>query len=109
PDTIPVWQIMGSTLLIVAVTFAAIRYRRSCPYLVVGWLWFLITLLPVIGLIQVGSQSMADRYTYIPLTGITIMTAWGANDLLMGLRQRRTILSILGVGVIFALTVVTWR
>ena len=56
--------------MITAVSFFAFRRRISNPYLMVGWLWFMVTLLPVIGLVQVGMQSMADRYTYISLTGL---------------------------------------
>ena len=60
------------------VTGAAWRLRERCPYLLVGWLWYLGTLVPVIGIVQVGGQAMADRYTYIPLIGIFIILAWGA-------------------------------
>ena len=58
------------------------RPRRTRPYILVGWLWYLITLVPVIGLVQVGMQAMADRYTYVPLTGLFIIIAWGVPDLL---------------------------
>jgi Flp pilus assembly protein TadD len=60
----------------------AIRLRRTCSYLLLGWLWFLGTLVPVIGLLQVGSQAMADRYSYIPSIGLYIMICWGVHDLL---------------------------
>src|SRR5205823_775564 len=60
----------------------------SYPFLPVGWLWYLGTLVPVIGLVQVGSQSMADRYTYVPLIGLTIVTAWGIPELV---RHRSTL------------------
>lgn len=109
PASISLWQILASALLLIAVSVAVIRYRRSHPYLLVGWFWFLVTLLPVIGLIQVGGQSMADRYTYIPLTGLFIIAAWGINDLLRGWRQRQAFLSILAGLVICALTAATWR
>ena len=67
--------------LLAIVTALAVGARRDRPYLLVGWLWFLVSLLPVIGLIQVGAQSMADRYTYLPLTGPFIMLVWGGRDL----------------------------
>ena len=70
-----------SALALLALTIGAIAYRRSAPYLLVGWLWFLITLTPVIGLIQVGVQSMADRYTYVPYIGLYIAIVWGAEAL----------------------------
>jgi Flp pilus assembly protein TadD len=77
----PAWKISGSVLLLAALTGLAVRGARRYPYLQVGWLWYLGTLVPVIGIVQVGSQSMADRYTYIPLVGIFIAGAWGLRDL----------------------------
>ena len=68
--------IAASGFLLFAITFVAILYRRKYPWLLVGWLWFIVTLIPVIGLIQVGMQSMADRYTYIPSIGIFMMLVW---------------------------------
>ena len=63
-----------------AISVAAIRLAKIRPFLLVGWCWYLGTLVPVIGLVQVGVQSMADRYTYIPLIGIFIIAAWGAAE-----------------------------
>jgi tetratricopeptide (TPR) repeat protein len=79
--TIPTWQVIGSALLLVAISILVLRAARTRPYLAVGWLWYIITLIPVIGLVQVGVQAMADRYTYIPLIGIFIALAWGIADL----------------------------
>jgi tetratricopeptide (TPR) repeat protein len=76
---------------------------------VVGWFWFLITLVPVIGLVQVGVQSMADRYTYIPLTGLFIMTAWGIPDLARGLKYREVFLALLAGTIIITSTILTWQ
>jgi tetratricopeptide (TPR) repeat protein len=76
------WAAVGACLFLLAVSAAVIGQRRERPYLVVGWFWFLGTLVPVIGLVQVGIQVMADRYTYVPLTGIFIMAAWGIPGLL---------------------------
>ena len=67
-------------LALVAISVAAVRLARIRPFLLVGWCWYLGTLVPVIGLVQVGVQSMADRYTYIPLIGIFIIAAWGAAE-----------------------------
>jgi tetratricopeptide (TPR) repeat protein len=75
-------QISILLLLILAVTFLAIVLIRKIPYLSVGWFWYLGTLVPVIGLIQVGSQAMADRYAYVPLIGIFMIIAWGVPQLL---------------------------
>ena len=63
-----------------AISVAAVRLAKIRPFLLVGWCWYLGTLVPVIGLVQVGVQSMADRYTYIPLIGIFIIAAWGAAE-----------------------------
>jgi hypothetical protein len=79
------WQVAGSAALLVAITVLVLR-ARSRRYLLVGWLWYLVTLLPVIGIVQVGGQAMADRYTYLPLIGLFIMVAWGISDLIPGRR-----------------------
>jgi protein O-mannosyl-transferase len=79
----PASLVVGSALVLAAVTLLAWMQRRRRPYLLVGWLWYVGTLVPVIGLVQVGSQAMADRYAYIPLTGILVMVVWGAADLLV--------------------------
>lgn len=75
--SLPVWQVVGSTVLLIGITALVIVLARRKPYLAVGWFWYLITLLPVIGLLQVGSQAMADRYTYVPLIGVFVMLTWG--------------------------------
>ena len=74
--------VASSALLLMALSAGALLCARHHPYVTVGWLWYLITLAPVIGIIQVGSQSMADRYTYIPSVGLFIVAAWGCADLL---------------------------
>jgi cytochrome c-type biogenesis protein CcmH/NrfG len=78
PPSLPVWQIAGSAAILVAISVLALRR----PYLTVGWLWYLGTLVPVIGLVQVGLQARADRYTYIPMIGISIMLAWGMAEII---------------------------
>jgi len=88
--SLPVWQVVCSVLALMGVSFAAIRLARSAPYLAVGWLWYLITLIPVIGLVQVGYQAMADRYTYVPMTGLLLMVGWGIPRL-MGAWAGRTL------------------
>lgn len=81
-EGIAAWKIVGSLLFLGAVSYGVFRYRRRNPYALVGWLWYLVTLVPVIGLVQVGEQAMADRYTYVPLIGIFMMIAWGIPALL---------------------------
>ncbi len=108
-SNIPLWQAISSLFILLLLSAAAMRAWRRCPYIMVGWFWFLITLAPVIGLIQVGNQSMADRYTYIPVTGLFIMAAWGIPDMARGLRCRKGILALLGAAVIIASTALTWQ
>lgn len=79
-DSLAGWQVGTSALVLLAVTAVALKFRAR-RYLLTGWLWFLGTLVPVIGLVQVGDQAMADRYAYIPLVGIFIMIAWRIADL----------------------------
>jgi protein O-mannosyl-transferase len=82
PVHLPVWQVAGAGLILLAVTVVAVCVAGRMPSLAVGWLWYLGTLVPVIGLVQVGMQARADRYTYIPLVGIFIMLAWGVPEAL---------------------------
>jgi tetratricopeptide (TPR) repeat protein len=84
----PVWQVGLLGLLLVAVTVACLVWRRQASWFMVGWLWFLGTLVPVIGLVQVGTQAMADRYTYLPLIGIFIAVVWAATELGAKVLQR---------------------
>ena len=93
---------------IVAVTTLAIGWRRRFPYLLVGWCWYLISLLPVIGLIQVGLQSHADRYTYLPEIGLVISLTWAGADLLRSNNRRREILAASAALVIGVLTWLGW-
>jgi tetratricopeptide (TPR) repeat protein len=79
-NSLPVWQIALGIAVLLGVSAVVLRYR-SRRYLATGWLWFLGTLVPVIGIVQVGYQSMADRYAYIPLIGVFVMVVWGAADL----------------------------
>jgi tetratricopeptide (TPR) repeat protein len=79
--TLAVWQVALAALFTLSVSVMVWRQRVTQPYLITGWLWFLGTLVPVIGLIQVGEQAIADRYAYVPLIGIFVMAVWGAADL----------------------------
>jgi Flp pilus assembly protein TadD len=79
---IPVWIAAASLTLIIVITFVAIRTMQSRGYLFTGWAWYLGTLVPVIGLVQVGGQAMADRYSYIPSVGLFVAAVWGVSDLI---------------------------
>ena len=80
-DTLPASWVAGATVILLVLSAVAVAAGRRRHYLPVGWFWYLGTLVPVIGLVQVGGQSMADRYTYFPLVGIFVMAAWGVSDL----------------------------
>ena len=108
PDHFHIWGIAGASLFLVGVTLLAIRVMRRYPYLVVGWLWYLGTLVPVIGLVQVGMQAMADRYTYVPLVGLFIMVAWGAPDILKGWGYRKIILAVGSGLLLLFFAILTW-
>ena len=108
PPVLPFWQVLGAALMLLAATFLVVRETKHHPYLGVGWLWFLGMLVPVIGLVKVGSQAMADRYTYLPLIGIFIMIAWGVPDCLKNWKQRTIALGMLSGIAILACIVVTW-
>ena len=108
------WKIILSSAVLLAATIIVILLRRR-RYLLVGWFWYLGTLVPVIGFVQVGAQAMADRYTYIPLTGIFIMLAWLVGDIVAQQRFRQVLAGIAGaaiIGVFAAMTFVQvgyWR
>jgi protein O-mannosyl-transferase len=96
-------------LLLAVITAFATLNAKSRPYLLVGWLWFLGTLVPVIGLVQVGSHAMADRYTYIPLIGLFIIVAWGAADVLAGWKYKKFTLIPAATLVLLACAILTSR
>jgi protein O-mannosyl-transferase len=77
---VPHWQVIGAFILLASISVAAVVWRRRRPYLTVGWFWYLGMLVPVIGLVQVGGQSMADRYTYLPQIGLLIALTWAAKQ-----------------------------
>jgi tetratricopeptide (TPR) repeat protein len=109
PEAIPLWQIAGSGLLLLGLSVMVMRAAKSRPYLAVGWLWYLGTLVPVIGLVQVGSQAMADRYTYISLVGLFIMFAWGVPSIVSGWRHERIVFAIASAILLLACMLGTWR
>jgi tetratricopeptide (TPR) repeat protein len=103
------WEILGALLFLIVMTALAVVFFRSRPYWMVGWFWFLGTLVPVIGLVQVGAQSMADRYTYIPSIGLFLMITWGTCDLARHWRYHRAALGIAGVAVLALCAFMTER
>ncbi|MCK4752407.1 MAG: tetratricopeptide repeat protein [Planctomycetes bacterium] len=109
PSVMPGWQVAGAFLLLAAISFGVIKGARQRPYAVVGWLWYLGTLVPVIGLVQVGSQAMADRYTYLPLIGLFMIAAWGISEFSARRRIKKVWLTA-SAGVLLSLLITTtWR
>jgi tetratricopeptide (TPR) repeat protein len=96
--TLPVWQVAASLLVLCGISVAAFRLRRRAPSVLFGWLWYVGTLVPVIGLVQVGGQAMADRYTYVPLIGVFVALAFAISG---------TIATVAATGAIVAALFVT--
>jgi len=108
PERLPLGNAVVAALLLLAVTVVVWRRRDRAPYGLTGWLWFLGTLVPVIGLVQVGSQSMADRYTYIPHIGLYLLLVWAVADALGRARAGAAAIAV-GASAAFAvLAAVTW-
>jgi tetratricopeptide (TPR) repeat protein len=107
PKPVPVWSVGCAALLILALSAGALWMARQKPYLAVGWIWYLATLLPVIGLIQVGYHARADRYTYIPLIGIFILLSWGAHELTRHWRYQMAALCATATAIVLLCSVVT--
>lgn len=120
PKLLPAWQVAGAGFLILTISLFVILNIRVRPYFFVGWLWYLVTLIPVIGLVQVGRQAMADRYTYIPLIGLFIVIAWeGSSSVLKWCSKKwseeneqtsygHLILSMAAISTLIVFSVVTW-
>lgn len=107
-NSLPMWHAVGAGLLLVVITLTVLRVHRRQPYLLVGWFWYLGTLLPVIGLVQVGSHALADRFAYVTTIGLYIMIAWGVPELLSGWRHRRVVLSLLAITTILVAMLLSW-
>jgi protein O-mannosyl-transferase len=106
-STIPYWQVLLAGLMLAGITGLIVWRVKAAHYLAVGWLWYLGTLLPVIGLVQVGGQARADRYTYVPMIGVLVIAAWGVAHLTRRLPRRHYWLGGLAVCVLVALTLTT--
>lgn len=108
PEAIPVLTSLGALALLVATTVVVVRERIRRPVLLVGWLWFIGTLVPVVGLVQVGAQPYADRYTYVPLTGLFLMIVWTMAEA-AGRRMARIVAGACAVLVTALLATLTYR
>ena len=108
-DKLPLWQVLGATILICVISIAVILMAKRLPYLFVGWLWYAITLLSVIGILPIQDYAMADRYTYLPSIGITVMLAWGIPLLFKREDTRKKILFPAAIIFLAIMAVLTWQ
>ena len=108
-DRLPLWQVALAAAFLIATTWVVFALRRNRPYLLVGWLWYLIMLLPVIGIVEVGLQGHADRYTYLPHVGLYIALTWFVAELARSLPHRKEILATVGGGIVIILSACAWK
>jgi tetratricopeptide (TPR) repeat protein len=106
---LPIWKVVGSTLALTGVSVAAQAWRRRFPYLFVGWFWYVGMFVPVIGLVQVGSHSMADRYTYLPQIGLCLAVTWGVTQIAASWRYRHWVCGVASVLAVLVLMGIAWR
>ncbi len=106
-DKLPLWQVIISAFILLTITIVVILLIRQRKYMTVGWFWYIGTLVPVIGLVQVGAQARADRYTYLSFIGLFIMIAWGLSDVLVKWRYRKITLWPMALAALLALSICT--
>ncbi len=104
---IPAWQVSVAAVFLLALAYVVYKCRARCPYAVMGFLWFIAILIPVIGLVQVGAQSMADRYTYLPCIGVFIAIVWAASDAASSLKVDRRWIAAAAIIALAALSLIT--
>ena len=103
------WIVAASVALLIGVTIGALRERQRRPYLMVGWLWFLVTLLPVIGIVQVGDQARADRYMYVPQIGLLIAGTWLVAEALRMWKVNPRVAGVFATAVLLLFSLVAWN
>lgn len=108
-NRLPGSQLLAATVVLIGISAIAIFRRRQNPYLFMGWCWYLVTLLPVIGLVQVGLQGHADRYTYLPQIGIAIAVVWLANDVTRSWTRQKFVLIVFGAAIVASLSFLAWK
>ena len=109
PGMYPLWKITGALFILICISFFAVKSARKYPYICIGWFWYTGTMIPVIGLVQVGMQSMADRYTYIPFIGLFIVITWGLSDLMGKFQYRKFCIGFASLLVFPILLIITWK
>jgi Flp pilus assembly protein TadD len=97
PGGFPAWEVVAALVLLAAISITVFVYRRRFPYLIVGWFWYLVMMLPVLGLVQMSYSVRADRYTYLSHIGLYLMLVWGAVDLTRGRAHLRQLLPFAGL------------
>jgi len=107
PQQLPVWQVVLAGVMLAGISTLVVRARRDHPYLATSWFWYLVTLVPVIGLVQVGAQANADRYMYIPMVGLSILLAWGVAETARGPQTKR-LATVLMSGACLACAGLAW-
>ncbi len=114
-ENIPLWRAGLALGALLVVSLAAVLFRKKYPFYFVGWFWFVGTLVPVIGIIQIGQQALADRFSYVPLIGLFIAITWGASLLLSKISSSKTPAAVVAMGILVACVgltraqVETWR
>jgi len=109
PSQIPMWQILGASLLTMIISIAVIVMVKRLPYIFVGWFWYVMTIAPVIGIIKVGNHAMADRYHYIPSIGLAVILAWGIPELIRNEERRKKTLFPAGLVLLVILSILSWK
>jgi tetratricopeptide (TPR) repeat protein len=109
PDAVPAWQPVCAMAVLLGISAVAIYTWRTRPYIATGWFWYLGTLVPVIGLMQVGGQSRADRYTYIPMVGLLWILGWGAADVIKNWPRAKPVIAAAAVVSCAACMALSWR
>jgi Tfp pilus assembly protein PilF len=96
------WRVVATTLLILAITALVWRHRERHRYLLAGWLWYIVAMIPMIGIVQVGRQAMADRYAYLPFVGLFVIAVWGCAELFALMKLSTFAQGAIGAAVLFA-------
>ncbi|MGD0275414.1 MAG: tetratricopeptide repeat protein [Syntrophales bacterium] len=108
-EEIPLWQVIGAIVILLSVSVIVIRFMKKFPFFIIGWFWYIITLIPVIGIVQAGTQAHADRYTYVPLIGLFVMASWGFYELIKGVPYHRIIADVAALIIIITLVILSNR
>jgi len=108
-DRLPIWRLLVAAIVLVAVTGVAFARRRKNPYISSGWFWYIVMLVPVVGIVQVGLQGRADRYTYLPEIGLCIALVWLIGDLTKSWQQRQIFLGAAAALVLGSLSILSWK